>query len=60
VAAVLVTGLGLVCTGLGFLLAFTPYGIAAVVVGAALVGTGMVRLLARDGPGRGPTSARDR
>ncbi len=39
--------LGLVCGALGFLLAFTWYGIAALVVGATCAGAAMVLLLVR-------------
>lgn len=58
VAGAVLMVLGLVCVILGFLLAFTLYGIAALVVGAGCAGTGMVLLLVRQGPSQGPTSTR--
>jgi hypothetical protein len=58
VVVVVLMILGLACIVLGFLLAFTLYGIAALVVGAGCVGTGMVLLLVRYGPSQGPTSMR--
>jgi hypothetical protein len=58
VAVVVLMILGLVCIVLGFVLAFTLYGIAALVVGAGCVGTGIVLLLVRYGPSHGPTSMR--
>lgn len=48
--------LGLAFAVLGLLLAFTLYGIAALVVAAGCGGTGLVLLLIRYGPGQGPTS----
>lgn len=44
---------GLAFSALGFLLAFTLYGIASCVVGAVCAGAGMALLLARYAPGRG-------
>lgn len=48
-ASVVLVLVGFACSALGVLLAFTPYGFAALVVGAGSAGAGMVLLLVREG-----------
>lgn len=61
-APVLLVLSGLVCAMFGILLAFTVFGIAALVVGAGCAGAGMLLLVCRFGPGQGKNtgSARPR